>query len=286
MLFAPATETRNDLANNQSSSAPPQAKDPSSTFTGGLRSDLSFSNKGAASIEWRSSHPGAAANTQATYGNQAVLRSLDSSARAAKQETPSDAPTAPTGATPIPMDAPGAGAAAKKTVTINHLKLAGSSNSIDSAITFANTKVYNQANVELKKDKDVTLDEPKSKAIVGADLILDEYTVGTKPTTEEQALLKENQAAGSVSVYYVKDFSSGKTTGEAFLPKWAVGVGVAVGNKGIDQTFAHELGHILLDSGSHTVPDDTYLMHESVGAAKVKLTDTQKTTIRGSSYAK
>jgi hypothetical protein len=234
------------------------------------------------------------AAAQATYGNQAVLRMLagrsareGNSERSAKQTPGEDLPEAPAaGPGPVPLDAPGTGATAKKTVTINHLKLAGSSNSIDSAITFANTKVYNQANVELKKDKDVTLDEPKSKAIVGADLILDEYTDGTKPTTEEKSLLKENQAAGAVSVYYVKDFSSGKTTGEAFLPKWAVGVGVAVGNKGIDQTFAHELGHVLLDSGSHTVPDDTYLMHESVGASKVKLTDTQKTTIRASSYAK
>ncbi len=171
-------------------------------------------------------------------------------------------------------------------MTLNHTKLFGSTGSIDTAITFANTKVYNQANVELKKSTDITLDEVKSKAILGADLILDEFVDPTKPTAEEQALLKENQTAGAVSVYYVKDFSSGTTTGEAFIPSNGVGVGVAVGNKGIDQTFSHELGHVLLDSGSHAVPDDTYLMDPTVGATKTKLTDAQITTIRSSSFAK
>jgi hypothetical protein len=175
---------------------------------------------------------------------------------------------------------------AKKTVTLTHTKVFGSTNSIDTAITFANTKVFNQANVELVKGKEVTLDEADSKKIVGDDLILDEFVDPTKPTAEEQALLKVNQAAGAISAYYVKDFSSGTTTGESFIPSNGVGVGVAVGNKGIDQTFAHELGHVLLDEGGHVVPDNTYLMDPTVGAAKTKLTPAQITKIRSSPFAK
>jgi hypothetical protein len=274
MLHARSFEATTELDRDRSSAATSRTKERRQAVGMATSNRRSFSND------------------QATFGNQAVLRMLDLNARPAKQDpattgttttTPATpTPTTPT-TTPEPMDA---SATTKKTVTVNHLKLEGSSNSIDSAITFSNTKVYNQANVEIKKGKDITLDAPKSKAIVGDDLVLDEYTEAAKPTTEETALLKENQAAGAVSAYYVKDFSSGKTTGEAFLPKWGVGVGVAVGNKGIDQTFAHELGHVLLDSASHVVPDDTYLMHESVGASKVKLTETQKATIRASAFAK
>jgi hypothetical protein len=171
----------------------------------------------------------------------------------------------------------------QKSVTVNHTKLHGATGSIDSAITFSNNKVYNQANVEVKKGTDVTLDETKSKAILGADLILHEFTDPTKPTAEEQALLKINQTSGAVTMYYVKALSDGHT-GEAFIPSNGVGVGFVVANSGIEQTFAHELGHVLLDSGSHVVPDDTYLMHPSIGAGKTKLTPDQIKTIRSSPY--
>lgn len=176
-----------------------------------------------------------------------------------------------------------AGVGPKKSVTVNHTQLHESTGSFSSALTFSNTKVYNQANVEVKKGTDVTLDEAKSKALLGDDLILDEFTDPTKPTTEEQALLKINQTAGAVTMYYVKNLSDGHT-GEAFIPSNGVGVGFVVGNSGIDQTFAHELGHVLLDSGSHAVPDDTYLMHPSIGAGKTKLTPEQITTIRSSPF--
>jgi hypothetical protein len=186
-----------------------------------------------------------------------------------------------------PLQAPVMQAApAKKTVTVNHTKLHGSTGSIDTAISFANTKVYNQADVEIKKGKEEPLDEPKSKATIGDDLILDEYTDGTKPTTEEKALFKINQTAGAITAYYVKALSAG-STGESFIPSWGVGfVGVVIGNSGIDQTFSHELGHMLLNSGCHVVPDATYLMHPTVGAGKTKLTPDQITKIKSSPYVK
>jgi hypothetical protein len=46
----------------------------------------------------------------------------------------------------------------QKSVTVNHTKLHGATGNITSAITFSNNKVYNQANVEVKKGTDVTLD--------------------------------------------------------------------------------------------------------------------------------
>ena len=173
----------------------------------------------------------------------------------------------------------------KKTVTVNITNLHGATGSATSALTYANTKVYNQANTEIKKGKDVTLNEPKSKAILGPDLTLDEYTDPTKPTGEEKKLFKENQTAGAVTMYFVKA-SILKTLGEAQWPALATGlVGFVVNNIGTDNTFSHELGHVLLDSGSHAVPDATYLMHATAPDPK-KLTPDEIKKIRVSHYVK
>lgn len=172
----------------------------------------------------------------------------------------------------------------KKSVTVNPTRLHGSTGDLTSALDYANTKVYSQANVEVKKGTEMTLDETKSKAILGDDLILDEFTDPTSPTAEEKELFKVNQEAGRVSMYFVKAQSDGNT-GEAFLPSNGVGfVGFVVSNSGNDATFSHELGHVLLDSASHTVPDDTYLMYASKKEGKHKLTPEQITTIRSSSF--
>jgi hypothetical protein len=138
--------------------------------------------------------------------------------------------------------------------------------------------------VEVKKGTEMTVDETKSKAILGDDLILEEYKTVTSPTEEEKALFKLNQSASRVTMYFVKGQSDGNT-GEAFLPSSGVGfVGYVVSNAGNTATFSHELGHVLLDSASHTVPDDTYLMYASKKEGKYKLTPEQITKIRASPY--
>ena len=172
----------------------------------------------------------------------------------------------------------------RKKVTVNITHLHDSTGSVASSLTYANDKVYKQADVEVLKGKEATLDETKSKAILGADLVLDEFADVTKPTTEEKALFKENQSAGAVTMYFVKGQSAGNT-GEAFPPFAGVGfVGFVVSNAGNDATFSHELGHVLLDGGSHTVPDDTYLMYAAKKPDKYKLTPAQITTIKSSPY--
>ena len=124
-------------------------------------------------------------------------------------------PTSPTTTPPASEEpAPGSGTtdevqptpagAARKQVTVNPTNLHGATAGIGSALTYANTRVYPQANVEIVKGKELTLDEPQSKAILGDDLILEEYSDPATPTTEERALLKENQSAGTVTVYFVK----------------------------------------------------------------------------------
>ncbi len=175
---------------------------------------------------------------------------------------------------------------AKKSVTVKRSKLHGSTYDIDSGFDYANTKVYNQVNVEVKKGKEENLDEAKTTPILGDDLILEEFSDPKAPTEEEKKLFKVNQATDEITAYFVKGLSAG-STGEQFRPAHGHSfVGLVVSNDGNDPTFAHELGHILLDDGGHDVPDDTYLMFGSKTAGKHKLTEDQKTKILASKFVK
>jgi hypothetical protein len=172
----------------------------------------------------------------------------------------------------------------EKKVTINVTKLHGSSGSATSALDFANTKVYNQANIKLEKGKEETLNKAKSKKIIGKNLILKEFTDPKKPTRQEKKLFKVNQESGAITMYYVKALSDG-STGEGFWPALGVGlVGFVVGNLGSNQTFSHELGHVLLNSGGHSTKAKN-LMHPTIGDDKTELTSKQIKNLRKSPYA-
>lgn len=179
----------------------------------------------------------------------------------------------------------GSSSTAKKTVTLNFTHMHGSTGDSAGAITYANTKVYNQANIEIVKGTEITVNKADTEADLGSDLELDEYPSPSSPTAEERKLFKRNQSAGAVTVYFVKSLSAG-SLGEAFWPGLGHGfVGVAVGNIGTANTVSHELGHVLLDAGEHNVPDDTHLMH-ATATAPTKLTEAEKTKMRSSPYAK
>jgi hypothetical protein len=174
----------------------------------------------------------------------------------------------------------------EKTVTVNVTKMHGSSGSADSAINFANTKVYNQADVKIEKGKEVNISRKTTKKLLGRDKILEEFKSPTEPTKEEKMLFRINQNPGDVSMYFVKGLSDG-STGEGFWPALGVGMtGFVVGNDGSNQTFSHELGHVLLNDGGHNVPGNDYLMHPTIGDDKVKLTKKQIKKIRASGFAR
>ncbi|MGH9372530.1 MAG: DUF4157 domain-containing protein, partial [Vicinamibacterales bacterium] len=181
-------------------------------------------------------------------------------------------------------ETPSAAVGPKKTVTINDTMASGGSASFASVLTYANTRVYNQANVEITQGASATLDETKSKAILGADLLVDEFTSAASPSTEEKNLLKENQSGGAITAYFVKGLDKG-SLGENFRPGQGNGLlGVVVGTTRPENTFSHELGHVLLDDGTHNVPDATYLMH-ATAEDPTKLTPEQITKIRSSPFA-
>ncbi len=176
---------------------------------------------------------------------------------------------------------------AKKSVTVKRSKLHGSTYDIDAGFDYANTKVYNQVNVEVKKGKEENLeDAEQARPILGDDFILEEFSDPKAPTEEEKKLFKVNQATDEITAYFVKGLSAG-STGEQFRPAHGHAfVGLVISNDGNEPTFSHELGHILLDDGGHDVPDDTYLMFGSKAAGKHKLTDDQKTKILASKFVK
>lgn len=176
-----------------------------------------------------------------------------------------------------------------KSVSLGITKLQGSTGDTAKCLDYANKKVYNQANVEVKGKENPPLDETKTKATLGGDLILDEHKDVTKPTTEEQNLLKVNPVSGGVAMYFVQALSDGNRA-EAFPPLAGVGaLAGVVGNKGDETSFSHELGHILLDAGQevHSQPDDENLMYAPAGAKnRYKLTPGQIKKVRDSSVVK
>jgi uncharacterized protein DUF4157 len=171
----------------------------------------------------------------------------------------------------------------KKTVTVNVTFLKDGSTDIATHLTKANT-VFAQANVEVKKGKEETLDETKSKAILGDDLILDEFSDPKTPTTEEKALVKENRTAGTITMYYVKSMSKG-SIGEAFFPSTGVAESFVYASSNT-RTWPHELGHVLLDAGEHPADADNFMAQTSVATGKEKMTPEQITKIQSSAFVK
>ncbi|MFD2565657.1 eCIS core domain-containing protein [Aquimarina rubra] len=173
----------------------------------------------------------------------------------------------------------------EKTITLNVVHVKGSSGNISSAINYANNDVYHQANIKVVKGKEITLSRFISIALIGSDLVLEEFSSATSPTTEERALLPLNQKKNQITLFYVKKLSKG-SLGENFRPGHGTGLlGTVVSNSGTDNTVSHEMGHMLLDRGTHNVPDDTYLMHATASNPK-KLTPEEIKTIRSSPFVK
>jgi len=84
--------------------------------------------------------------------------------------------------------------------------------------------------------------------------VLNEYTVSGTPTTEESELLAHQPGGtGAIHVYYVPSLSNG-SRGESFAASQFPAVtnhGVVISDAAAIDTFAHELGHVLLDDAGH-----------------------------------
>jgi len=174
-------------------------------------------------------------------------------------------------------------APAKKTVTVNTTFLHGGSTDLATHLTKANA-VFKQANVEVKKGNSETLDETKTKGVIGDDLTLDEYSNPSSPTAEEQASLKVNRTKNTITMYYVKAMSHG-SLGEAFWPSTGQPESFVYAST-TTRTWPHELGHVLLDDGSHPSDADNFMAQTAVASGKELMTADQIKKMQSSSFVK
>lgn len=171
----------------------------------------------------------------------------------------------------------------KKTVTVNVTYLKGGSTDLATHLVKAND-VFKQASVEVKEGKSQTLEETESKAVLGDDLVLKEYSDPSSPTDEEKELLKLNRHAGEITMYYVGGMSAG-SYGEAFWASTGQPLSFVYASSN-SRTWPHELGHVLLNTGDHPDDADNFL-HQTGGATgKDTMTPEQIKAIQGSSLVK
>jgi peptidoglycan hydrolase-like protein with peptidoglycan-binding domain len=239
-----------------------------------------------------------------------TLRRLDELAN-----TKPECPRTPEGP---PVSEPATPPTPTKRVTVNITQLAGSRRNIKASLAVAR-KIYKQAGIEIVKGSERHLGKTESKALIGEDLILLQGSVPGPPipgatpipgavttTSEERALYKVNNTPDAVSAYFAQKMESefgeirpGKGVdvtgdhGQSYPPSSGAGiVGFEVQDSGSAVTFAHELGHVLLDSGGHcdgeSGCDPRINLMNSAGpqSAAATLTDTQVKKMRESRFVK
>lgn len=177
----------------------------------------------------------------------------------------------------------GAAAGGTKTVSVDAVKLRGSTRDPAADVSFANT-VFAPANVHFSLAGNHTATAAESDGWLGNDTELDNNSPCGGATAEETAMWNGATTrfalSARVRAFYVGSLASGDR-GYSVPGYCATGAaaglnGLAgVSNSGRSRTLAHELGHILLNSDAH--PDDTgNLMHPTNTATGNALTPEQQ----------
>lgn len=149
-----------------------------------------------------------------------------------------------------------------KTITVDFVKLSGATRTPATDLAVAN-RVFRSCCVQFVEGKSVTIDEATTKSWLGGDtdLNLSGITCAT-PTAEESAMYNGATAAHTLSSTF-RIFYPGTTSGynaRAFSrPPYCAGGFVnhaVIYPNALTDTLAHEFGHILLNSGTHSGVDD------------------------------
>ena len=194
------------------------------------------------------------------------------------------------GGTSTPTDEGGTSTACPemKTVSLDFVSLNGSTRDPYADLAFANT-VFAPCCVNFTASGQTAIPELSDRWL-GGDTVMERATGGCgsgDARTEEidayQGAERELGLSGRVRVFYVES-SNPTDRGRAVPPSCATGRAAAipnmlmVTNTAADRTLAHELGHILLDPGSHGMPANN-LMHITNTATGNDLDATQCATI-------
>ena len=172
----------------------------------------------------------------------------------------------------------------RRSVTVNVTRLAGTADTTSADVSTAE-RVFGQAGVSVSRGAEETLSAADSTAILGGDGVLDEFA-GPAITAEEAKLLAHNRTPGRITAYWVPSLSAG-SRGEAMIPSYH---GVADSSIVISSSaraadsFAHELGHCLLDDGAHDADPNNLMASGGIRNFTDKLTDAQIKKIQSSRY--
>ncbi len=182
-------------------------------------------------------------------------------------------------------DKPPAGGASK-TISVDMVSLRDSNRDPLADLDFAN-RVFLPCNVQFAMKIGRTVSPELSDKWLGGDTDLEKQSTCGRPTAEEKdtfsGATNELNLSSRIRAFYVSTISS-RDRGYSLPPYCATGDAAAlqgmvvVSNSGMQRTLAHELGHVLLNSGVHP-PDTNNLMHETNTATGEQLTPEQCATI-------
>lgn len=154
-----------------------------------------------------------------------------------------------------------------RTITVDFIKMAGSTRSPTADLAVAN-RVYRGCCVQFTSGSNNTVPNSVSQRWLGGDNDLDMTGAGNCGTvsTEEKDMYDGGNARYGLSsrmrVFYVASISNLSALAFSNPPYCATGAGApyvnysVVKNTAHNDTLAHEFGHTLLDSGSHTGIDN------------------------------
>jgi len=173
-----------------------------------------------------------------------------------------------------------------KAVALDLVSLQGSSRDPFADLDFAN-KVYAPCCVQFQAAGGASVDATLSNKWLGGDTVMERSTSCGSATSEETATYAGATSALGLSsrirAFYVES-SHPTDRGRSVPPVCSTGTAAAipnmvmVTNTAADRTLAHELGHILLNPGTHAMPADN-LMHVTNTATGNNLTADQCKTI-------
>jgi hypothetical protein len=151
----------------------------------------------------------------------------------------------------------------EKTIIVDTLKLAGSNHNPATDVAVANA-VYAQCNIRITHGvnaDDSTASPPQTTTWLGGNTDLQTGTSCGSVTNEERRLFRDGSAhyglgGGRFSAFFVATISglsaSGYSCPPARSPHTLLRHRIVVANGGSTDTLAHEIGHHLINPGSHT----------------------------------
>jgi hypothetical protein len=171
----------------------------------------------------------------------------------------------------------------EKVVTVDTVKLDGSRFNPETQVEVASA-IYAQCNVRIDHGVDATATPAQTTGWIGADRALAAASLCGTVTGEERALFQGAATAFGLGArfraFFVQSITGVNASGYSRPPYCATGPSapfvntIIVVNSGDDSTLAHEMGHILLNSGGH--PANTIM---SPRPRPNEITDPQCTTI-------